>query len=505
MMTGLFAPSSRPTITLRDYQSQAAVDVRQALREARTAERKGRVILQSETGSGKSYIAGWMIREAVERGMSCWIVVHRRELMNQFAETLWNLGVRYSFIASKRPYDPRAKVHICLINTLVRRMRNLPKPGMVVFDECHHSTANMWLKVIEACAEAWMIGLTATPARGDGIGLGAAGWDAIVRGPSMPWLMQRGHLCDYEIIGSKRGLLDMSKIRSRAGDYAKGETVDYMEKAKIVGDAILEYKKHVGGKTCLVYCVTRIAARSVRDRYRAAGVNAHYVGGDTPASQRDLVMQLFKTGDIPVVVSVDLFGEGLDAPGLHAVQFLRPTRSLPLYRQMVGRALRPEEGKDKAIVLDPVGNTLRHGLPEDPYNWTLDGKKTSSKTPNEPVLHLAHCEFCFAIFLRSKGHCPRCGTKVPPKKEAPKEVEGELEKLRKEEIRKARMAKHRAEERQAWTFEDLVVLAISRGYKPGWAAGRWMGRNRKKGLTFRECIRIENTIRRKLKEAENPN
>ena len=480
-------------IELRAYQHRCAVDVRQALRATRTKERKGRVILQAETGSGKSVIAGWMVREAVLRGKSAWIVVHRRELMDQLADTLWKLRVRYSFIAARRPYDPSAKIHICLIKSLVQRMRNLPKPHTVVFDECHHSVANTWLKVIEACATSWFIGLTATPARGDGIGLGAV-WDAIVQGPSMPWLMERDYLCDYEIIASN-GLVKMVGVRSHAGDYAKGETDVFLGKAKIYGNAVQEYLNHIPGKTCLVYCVTRKAARAMRDRYRAAGVNAHYVGGDTKASQRKLVMELFKRGDIPVVVSVDLFGEGLDAPGLHAVQFLRPTRSLTLYRQHVGRVLRPEEGKGKAVVIDSVGNSLRHGLAEDPYEWTLEGKKTSAKAMNEPVPHLAHCEFCFSVFRR-KSHCPRCGAEVPVKKEAPTEVEDELEKIRKEEIRKARQERMRAQERGARSMKDLVLLAKSRGYKFGWAARRMAART---GKPVGMVMASERKARRELK------
>ena len=442
--------------------------------------------------SGKTILLAWMMDEAAKRGHRSWLMVHRKELVDQAAETFRKIGARFSYIAAGYAANPHSPIQICTIQTLVRRLDKLLPPHMVVFDEAHHVLAGMWLKVVEHCRESYMVGLTATPARHDGRGLGDV-FDALVQGPSIPFLMEQGHLAEYDIISPyKAEDLDLKGIGMRGGDYAKGRAEKWAERV-IYGDCVALYRKFVAPHTCLVYCTTRRGAREVRDRYRAQGINAHYVGGDTQKGHRQFVMEAFRRGTIPVVTSVDLFGEGLDAPGLKAVQFMRPTMSLPLYMQQVGRVLRPDSGR--AIVIDQCNNVFRHGLVEEDREWTLEkGVVTPRKATEEPQDRLARCELCFAVF-KWASECPRCGHLVPVKRKPPKEVDAELSKLDKEALKQRRIRQRAREIGQARTMEDLVLLAQRKGYKPGWAAGVY---SRRTGKPFGPCFGYEKKVRRQL-------
>ena len=339
-----------------------------------------------------------------------------------------------------------------------------------------------------------MVGLTATPARLDGKPLTM--FKDIVLGPSIPFLTERGHLAEYDIIAPGGDEpLDMMGIKKVGGDYQKKATAERVETV-IVGDCVKQYEQHVAPHTCLVYCVTRDSARKVRDRYREKGVDAYYVGGDTAKGTRRKRMLAFRKGEIPVVTSVDLFGEGLDAPGLKAVQFLRPTASLGLYMQMCGRVLRPDSGR--AVILDPVGNVYRHGLPCMERQWTLDEGMTLPRETVEKIMKLIRCAVCMAVF-EAASTCPRCGAAVPVKKQPPRQIAGKISKVDKEAIRKAQAAKalkKRREVGMARTMKDLVGIALERGYKPGWAATKMRFRT---GRSMGECYRHEMSCRKELK------
>ena len=454
-------------ITLRGYQKRMVHGATRAL------PRHRRVISQAPTGSGKTYVAAWMIREALSAGKTVWFVVHRIELLDQAAETMRAFGLSFSYIAAnlRLPKNRYARLQLCMVQTLYNRLDSglLQPPDLIVCDECHHAVAKTWLAIAEKYPGAMHLGFTATPEREDGKGLDEI-YNVIVQGPPVQWLIDNGHLADYDWIYGGNAP-DMQGIAKRAGDFAKGATADLIEKT-IIGDAPKEYLKHVAPHTCLVYCTLRSSARKVRDRYIAAGVNAHYVGGDTPTEKRHTVMRMFKKGKIPVVVSVDLFGEGLDAPGLKAIQMLRPTMSLRLFLQQVGRVLRPDSGK--AVVLDQVGNVFRHGLPCEERDWRLEGrpKKTMEE---DPGIRLSHCEFCFAVFPAAEV-CPACGMPVEKKRHPLPEVAGKLEKLDKARFKKERAAKKSQDVRQ-WARTDrsmkgLVRIAIEHDYKFGWAAMR---------------------------------
>lgn len=470
-------------LTLRDYQRALIQDVSAALKT------HPRVILQAPTGSGKSVMIAHIIGTALERGFTSWLICHRRELLDQLSDTLTTAGVPHGQIMAGRRMsaDP---VQVCSIQTLVRRVEKLRPPRLLAIDECHHAVASTYKKVIDYCNESLVVGLTATPARGDGRGLGDV-FGKIVPGPSVATLTAAGHLAPFRIIAPAKAI-DTAGLHIRGGDFAKGELEGLMNRTGITGDAVEQYKRLVAPGTCLVYCVSRLHAKTVTAAYRDAGIDAHYVCGDTPKDVREETIKSFRNGHPPVIVSVDLFGEGLDAPGLKSVQLLRPTQSLGLHLQQVGRGLRPEPGKDSCIILDHVGNTWRHGLPDDARVWLLDPKK--KRSTGEAAEALRHCPECFSVFSASLTECPDCGHHYEVKGRVPDEQEGELHEIEADRHRK--MRKH--EEGQAGSdgIVALCDLAIERGYKFGWAARRYTFRNR--GVTIKVAFEMEKLARREI-------
>lgn len=467
-------------LILRDYQTDVLDRTSAALRTHRS------VILQSPTGAGKSVIAAYMIHTSQGRGLSSWLVCHRRELLDQLSETLSAADVAHGAIAAGRSLT-KEPVQIASIQTLVRRLHLLPPPDVLVIDECHHATAETYLTVIKHCMErpgdhpgSWHVGLTATPARTDGRGLGDV-YNAIVVGPSVAELIQRGFLSPFRIIAPPAPI-DVRGVGVSRGDFVRGELAAVMDRAVILGDAVQHYLDYVSPGTCLVYCVNRVHARHVTEAYCSVGVDAHYVAADISMDERHAVMTSFRrSGTPPVIVSVDLFGEGLDCPGLKAVQLLRPTQSLILHLQQIGRGLRVEEGKLALIILDHVGNTWRHGLPDDKRNWGLETSRSRGSTEDMgPALR--HCPVCFAVFRASLSACPHCGRSYQVEAELPSEKEGDLEEIDAAAHRKKR--ERQREVGRARDLEGLVKIAISRGYKIAWA-----------GLQF--SMRPENDITRR--------
>lgn len=486
-------------LTLRDYQSDVLDRTSAALRVHRS------VILQSPTGAGKSVIAAYMIHTSQARGLSSWLVCHRRELLDQLSETLSAADVAHGAIAAGKSMT-KEPVQVASIQTLVRRLHLLPPPDVLVIDECHHATAETYLTVIKHCMErrgghkgSWHVGLTATPARTDGRGLGDL-YNAIVQGPSVSELIQRGFLSPFRIIAPPAPV-DVGGVHVSRGDYVRGELATVVDQAEILGDAVQHYLDYVSPGTCLVYCVNRLHARHVTEAYRAAGVDARYVAADISMDERHAVMTSFRRcGTPPVIVSVDLFGEGLDCPGLKAVQLLRPTQSLILHLQQIGRGLRIEEGKAALIILDHVGNTWRHGLPDDEREWKLETTR-SRGTAEDAGPALRHCPVCFAVFRASLGQCPQCGQSYQVEAELPTEDEGELQEIDAEKHRQKR-AKRQIDQIEEWRakeLEDFVRIALDRGYKISWAGIRFAAKT-DTDMEVKDAIREAYRIAKRVAE-----
>jgi len=465
------------TFQLRDYQIDMIERARQSLRHHKS------IILQAPTGAGKTALSAQMIGTAHSRGIRSYFVCHRVELVTQTSAQFRKVGIPHGFCVSGMPFHPDAGVMICSVDTLRARLDKVHQPGLVVWDEAHHVAAAGWRKVRGHFAKAKHVGLTATPQRLDGKGLNDL-FEDLVLGPSVRWLIDRGYLSDYRAFAPPQ-MVDLTAVSIMAGDYDQSKLAAVMGESTITGQAVDEYRRRMPGKRAIVFCVTVEHSEQVAAQFRAAGIRALSLDGSTHPFKRQEGIEAFARGDIRVLCNVNLFGEGFDVPAIEGVILLRPTQSLGLHLQQLGRSLRPAEGKTHAIILDHAGNIGRHGLPDEDREWSLEGLRKSKKN-NPAEVRIRQCPQCLAIHDPLPA-CPYCGFVYPKREVMPAEVEGELKELDKDALRAAKLKAQeqtKREQAQAKTVDDLIALGRARGMKwpERWAAHVWAARvNRRSG------------------------
>lgn len=445
-------------IHLRPYQQQLIAELRGALRRHR------RVICQLPTGGGKTALAVHMMGTAAARGRVCWFVVHRQELIDQTSAALWAQGLEHGLIvAGGHSHLARLPIQVASVQTLVRRLDRLAPPDLIVVDEAHRSVSASYSRILATYPEAHVVGLTATPRRTDGQPLGAL-YGEIVSGPSMRWLIDEGFLSDYSVYAPQTA--DLSGVHSRGGDYARDEAAAVMDRPTITGDAVAHYQRLAAGRRAIAFFVSRDHAAHGCAAFNAAGVPAECVTGASSDADRRGGMERFRAGETLIMCSVDLAIEGLNVVEAECAIMLRPTQSLIVWLQACGRVLRPSPNGAPAIILDHVGNALRHGLPDEEREWSLDGQP-KRQSDDEPECPVRQCPACFAVH-RPKPACPACGHVYLVVGREVEQVAGDLVELDVEALRQQR----RAAQAKARSLEDLVRVGIERGMKSpeGWAA-----------------------------------
>jgi len=449
-------------LTLRDYQAAAVRDVRFAYADGCRAP-----LLTLPTGGGKTVIFSYIAERAGAKGNRVLILVHRRELRRQTSRTLDDFGVAHGMIAAGMTMDHHQQVQIASVQTLVRRLERLRwAPDLIVVDEAHHATGKTtWGQVLSHYPEARILGVTATPQRLDGLGLGveAGGiFDRLITGPTVAQLTAAGHLSPV-VVFAPRAMVDLSGIHTRAGDYATNEVAEAMDKPTITGDAVAHYRQHCSGEPAIAFCASVAHAEHVAASFHAAGFRAASIDGGMDSDLRAQHIDDLGAGRLHVLTSCEIVSEGTDIPIVSAAILLRPTQSLGLYLQQVGRVLRPALGKTRAVILDHVGNCFRHGLPDDDREWSLEGREKRPGTASDAV-PVRQCGECYHVH-RPAPACPRCGYMYPVQSREVEEVAGELEQVDVVAIR----AKQKDEIKKARTLEELEAIGRARGFKPGWA------------------------------------
>ncbi|MBF0140074.1 MAG: DEAD/DEAH box helicase [Magnetococcales bacterium] len=452
---------------LYDHQERMIAAAREAIRNLPPVGR--RIILQAPTGCGKTVAMAAMARTSIMRGNRVLFTCHRRELIFQAAKTLRKFGISHGFIASGMPTTADA-MQIASIDTLVRRLDKIAEPHLVIIDEAHHSTAGQWRKVIQHWPEAVVVGLTATPQRLDGRGLGELYNDLVV-GPSTAWLIDKGFLSPFRLFAPPIGI-DVARVKTSLGDFNNAQLNEIVDKKSITGDAVEHYLKHAAGTRAIVFCVSIQHANHVADEFSSRGLKATAVSGADPAPSRDAIMMGFAAGALDVLCTVDLVSEGFDVPAVETAILLRPTQSLTLYLQQVGRALRFVPGKT-ALILDHAGNCHRHGMPDAERQWTLAGRIKKQAKNDEPDFAVRTCRKCFCVH-RSAPKCPSCGFVYPAIAREINEIKGDLEEItRAREMRKKEIGRAR-------TFAELEAVRKELGHKPGWSWHIMAARKRRK-------------------------
>lgn len=446
-------------ITPRPYQLDAIDRLRQGYRQGAK-----RLCLVAPTGAGKTCIATKIMEEAVSKGRRILFLAHRHELIQQCSNKLRECGIYHGRIqAGTYSTEPSAPVQVASVQTLARR-NEMPAADLVITDECHHASAGSYQKIQAKYPDAYGLGLTATPWRLDGSGLGDCYQD-LVPVCSVLDLVRAGFLVMPTVYAPPG--TDLGGLHRRGGEFVAGEAAEAMDKPHLVGDIVDTWKKRaLHGAPTVLFAASVAHSLHLTDAFTAAGIPAAHIDGTSSPEARDGALADLAAGRVQVLCNVGLLTEGWDLPATSTVVLARPTASLSLYLQMVGRGLRTHPGKATCIVLDHAGNTMRHGLATDDRAWSLEGQPAAKGDGESGKL----CPQCFAYLPSAERECPRCEYAWPPP--APRALietrEGDLV-----EVGKGALLPMAGDGKKAAKWSELTATAKEKGYKPAWAMMRF--------------------------------
>lgn len=474
--------------TLRPYQAEMKARINQAW-----AAGDQNVLAVLPTGAGKTVLFSDVIHD---HAGTAWAIAHRQELVGQISMALAQDGVSHRIIGPQNVVkmcvtaqmqklgtsfiDPRAKTAVVGVDTLVRRLKDtaVQKEARAVtlwvMDEAHHLLrSNKWGKAVEALPNAKGLGVTATPVRADGQGLGSHAdgvFDDMLVGPSMRDLIDAGYLTDYRIYAPPTDFIRPEDVGS-SGDFTRQAMSNAVANSHIVGDVVKHYLRLAPGKLGVTFVPDVATAHRVAESFNAAGVPAEVVEAKTPDAERAAALGRFRNRQTRQLVNVDLFGEGFDLPAIEVVSFARPTESFSLFVQQFGRVLRlmidpalqarwgtftdeqrkahiAQSGKPYGIIIDHVGNVENHamkrGLPDSSQRWSLDAAEKRRSGPTPGAVPQWSCPICTGSWPKIYTECqaPGCDGQMPePSSRAePKFVDGDLTELTPDALARLRAA-----------------------------------------------------------------
>jgi len=396
---------------LHDYQQYLLRQVEAAL----NASEGARVMMQAPTGAGKTVIAGELLKRRLTDGRRAVWLTHRKELAAQTCNRLNDHGVA-AMIADRWKTGADAPelsegVLIFMAQTVGKRTAKMEvwnsytSDDLMVIDEAHHAPAKGW----ERAMEQWpgpVVGMTATPWRMKDEEGFVHLFDQLIHDQQVVDLQSSGHLCDAKVLIPSSDQLIRGGRRGSAGDY----TIPGIERANSDRDVMTAgtvrfWQSHASDRQTIVYAVSVGHAHNLVALFKKAHIQADLIEGKTPAEERDRIIEAFRIGDLKVLVNVEIATEGFDLPDASCVVITRPTLSLALFMQMMGRGLRPKDDGGDCLILDLAANSVTHGLPEEHREWSLDprGKQLSGEA------WVVRCLSCEAASPAASHHCTHCG------------------------------------------------------------------------------------------------
>lgn len=450
-------------ITLFPDQAEAATAIRGAFGQGRRS-----ILFVAPCGFGKTVLFSYIAHGAMRRGKSVLILTHRGELIDQISRALTAQNVPHGFIQAGKPYDHKP-VMVASIQTMVRRLNHHSIGyALIVIDEAHHCTKlNSFGTVLNAFGASKLLGVTATPCRLSGEGLGDI-FEQMILGPDTQSLIDVGRLSPFKLYVPPG--VDTGGLKIYLGDYRTRDTTALMNKPTITGDAITHYRKYADGTQFVAFCTSVVHAQAVAEQFSQSGIDTRCVHGGMNDEERTDAIGAFRAGALRGLCSVDLISEGFDVPSIGCGIMLRPTASRSLFYQTFGRCLRSASGKAHAVILDHVGNVRKHGLPTEEQNWRLEETKGRGKKEAAKV-SVRVCPTCYAAMPGGTSICTECRYEWPIESRTVKQVDGELT-----EWVSRQPSPETLEVWKARTLEQLQEIGRRRGYSPYWAYVRYKAR-----------------------------
>jgi DNA repair protein RadD len=457
---------------LRDYQRGQVADIAIAMHSGHT-----RILAQAPTGSGKTHIIATVVTAAAVAELRVLVLATRTRLVRQIHERLDAFGIRHGVIAASLPYlrNYSARIQVASVDTLNRRAiatEKIPLPAadVVIFDEAHLAAADSRLRILDSYPAALRLGFTATPARKSGKSLGAA-FDHMVLGPTIKELTAGGVLVPTRIWNMP--LVSVKELRSipkdTDSDFKNAPLGEMMSRPKLVGDVVANWLRIANRKRTLCFAVNKAHGAALLDSFRRQGVAAEMITDADEEETREEVIGRLEAGQTSVVINCFLLAYGVDVPSVECVILARPTRSLIMYLQMVGRGLRAAPDKTHCIVIDHGHVVENLGLPHSDFAWSLDPEANVNSAATKAAAGIAvtetmrTCRECSSIWLTSEqgNACPECGWVPAPRSKPVAVEEADLSELADDET-----APTPNDGRVKWFFREAC----------GWYSRRWPDR-----------------------------